>query len=243
VHWTKISPEFKRQGHRSRSPGTKIEELPSHPCWQCMVRWHVHCRRTLHSAADDSIVWPLGVTGDGSTRWLRLACGFVGSGPRGRGYAGGKISTCCLVLRNICHTLSIFHSMLFCCASFRYSVRSVRRLQPRVTSFRFLELFPMMPVDPANWSASFEGFVGCEVPLITNEHPTPCFPCYGRPTRGRDLLASSRHPCKFQQVSHLGSVTARQSSSGRQRNAEALNRGRHLCSARRPSHWALAHIK
>jgi len=32
------------------------------------------------------------------------------------------------------------------------------------------------------------------------------------------------------------------SSSGRQANFAALNRGRHLCSAGRPSGWALAHI-
>ena len=32
------------------------------------------------------------------------------------------------------------------------------------------------------------------------------------------------------------------SSSGRQLNFAALNRGRHLCSAGRPSGWALAHI-
>jgi len=31
-------------------------------------------------------------------------------------------------------------------------------------------------------------------------------------------------------------------SSGHQQNFAALNRGRHLCSAGRPSHWALAHI-
>ena len=30
--------------------------------------------------------------------------------------------------------------------------------------------------------------------------------------------------------------------SGRQPNFAALNRGRHLCSAGRPSRWALAHI-
>ena len=51
-----------------------------------------------------------------------------------------------------------------------------------------------------------------------------------------------RHPCKFQQVSRLGSVTARQSSSGRQPNFAAFIRRRHLCSAGRPSGWALAHI-
>ena len=32
------------------------------------------------------------------------------------------------------------------------------------------------------------------------------------------------------------------SSSGRQPNFAALNRGRHICSAGRPSGWALAHI-
>jgi len=32
------------------------------------------------------------------------------------------------------------------------------------------------------------------------------------------------------------------SSSGRQQNFAALNRGRHLCSAGQPSRWALAHI-
>ena len=34
---------------------------------------------------------------------------------------------------------------------------------------------------------------------------------------------------------------ARQSSSERQPNFAALNRGRHLCLAGRPSGWALAH--
>jgi len=63
-----------------------------------------------------------------------------------------------------------------------------------------------------------------------------------RPTSGWDLLAGLRHPVIFQRVSRLGSVTARQSSSGRQPNFAALNRGHHLCSAGRPSRWALAHI-
>ena len=40
----------------------------------------------------------------------------------------------------------------------------------------------------------------------------------------------------------LGSLPARQSGSGRQPNFAALNRGRHLCSAGRPSRWALSHI-
>jgi len=63
-----------------------------------------------------------------------------------------------------------------------------------------------------------------------------------RPTNGWDLLASLGHPSKFQRVSRRGSVTARHSSSGRQRKFAALNRGRNLYSAGRPSRWALAHI-
>jgi len=55
-------------------------------------------------------------------------------------------------------------------------------------------------------------------------------------------LASLGNPSKFQSVSHLGSVTARHSSSGCQPNFAALNRGHHLYSAGQPSHWALAHI-
>jgi len=43
-------------------------------------------------------------------------------------------------------------------------------------------------------------------------------------------------------VSRIGNVTARHLSSGRQPNSAALNRGRHLCSAGRPSRLALAHI-
>ena len=59
---------------------------------------------------------------------------------------------------------------------------------------------------------------------------------------GPDRFTSLGHPCKFQRISHLGSVTARHSSSGRQPNFAALNKGRHLHSAGRPSRWALAHI-
>jgi len=63
-----------------------------------------------------------------------------------------------------------------------------------------------------------------------------------RPTNGGDPLSSLGHPSKFQRVSRLGSVTARHSSSGRQRNFAAFNRGRRLYSAGRPSRWAMAHI-
>jgi len=47
-------------------------------------------------------------------------------------------------------------------------------------------------------------------------------------------------PANFKGVSRLGSVTAQNSSRGRQPNFAALNRGRQLYSAGRPSCWALA---
>ena len=66
---------------------------------------------------------------------------------------------------------------------------------------------------------------------------------FGPLALGWDRSGSLRHPCKFQQVSRLGSVTARHLVvHGRQPNFAASNRGRHLCSAGRPSRWALAHI-
>jgi len=58
-----------------------------------------------------------------------------------------------------------------------------------------------------------------------------------RPTSGWDLLASLGHPGTFQRISDLGSVTAWHASSGHQPNFAALNRGRHLYSAGRPSRW------
>jgi len=63
-----------------------------------------------------------------------------------------------------------------------------------------------------------------------------------RPTNGWDPFESLGHPSEFKRVLRLGSVTTRDSSSGRQPNSAALNRGRHLYSAGRPSRWPLAHI-
>jgi len=63
-----------------------------------------------------------------------------------------------------------------------------------------------------------------------------------RPTSGWARFVSLGHPSSFQLLSRLGSFTARQSSSGRQRNFAALSRGRHLYTAGRSSRWALAHI-
>jgi len=62
------------------------------------------------------------------------------------------------------------------------------------------------------------------------------------PTNAWDRLAGLGHPIIFQRISSLGSVTARQSSSWRQPNFGALNRGCHLCSSGRPWRWPLAHI-
>ena len=59
-----------------------------------------------------------------------------------------------------------------------------------------------------------------------------------RRTSGSDHFVNFGHPCKFQRVSCLGSVTARHSSIRRQPNFAALN----LYLAGRPSCWALAHI-
>ena len=80
--------------------------------------------------------------------------------------------------------------------------------------------------------------------LIKQQYFPHMFLQYGEltPTNGWYLMASLGHPSKFQRVSRLGSVTAWHSSSGRQPNFAALNRGRHLYSAGRPSRWALAHI-
>jgi len=80
--------------------------------------------------------------------------------------------------------------------------------------------------------------------LVKQQYLPHMFLQYGelRPSNGWDLLASLGHPSKFQRVSHLGSVIARHSSSGRQPNFAALNRGCHLYSAGRPPRWSFAHI-
>jgi len=62
-----------------------------------------------------------------------------------------------------------------------------------------------------------------------------------RLSNGWDRFINLGHPCKFQRVSHLGNVTARYSSSGRQPNFAALNTGRHLYLVWRPSRWACPH--
>jgi len=44
VHCTKISPEFKCRGQRSRSSGTKAKKMLSRCNWQCMLKQFVCCR-------------------------------------------------------------------------------------------------------------------------------------------------------------------------------------------------------
>jgi len=60
---------------------------------------------------------------------------------------------------------------------------------------------------------------------LLNSKISPTSLQYGEllPTNGWDILASLGHPSKFQRVSHLGSATARHSSSGRHPNFAALN--------------------
>jgi len=83
-----------------------------------------------------------------------------------------------------------------------------------------------------------------EKKLVRQQYLLHISPQYGelQPTSGWDCFVSLGHPCKFQRISHLGSVTAQHSSSGRQPNFAALNRGRHLYSVGWSSRWALAHI-
>jgi len=80
--------------------------------------------------------------------------------------------------------------------------------------------------------------------LLSSNISSKCPPQYGElpPTSGWDCVVSLGHSSKFQRVSRLGSVTERHSSIGRQPNVAALNRGRHLYSAERPSRWTLTDI-
>jgi len=86
-----------------------------------------------------------------------------------------------------------------------------------------------------------------EKKLVKHQYLLHMFLQYGelRHTSDWNRFVSLGHPCKkckFHWVSCLGSVTARHSSIGREPNFAALNRGRHLHLAGRPSRWALADI-
>ena len=82
-----------------------------------------------------------------------------------------------------------------------------------------------------------------EKKLVKQQYILHMSPQYGelRPTSGWDRFVSLGHSTKFQLVSSWQHYCTA-CSSGRRPNFTALNRGRHLCSAGRPSRWALAHI-
>ena len=83
--------------------------------------------------------------------------------------------------------------------------------------------------------------IGNRKKTVKQQYLLHMLPQYGelRPTRGWDRFGSLGHPSYFKRLLRLGSITV---SSERQPNFAAVNRGRHLCSAGRPSRWALAHI-
>jgi len=70
--------------------------------------------------------------------------------------------------------------------------------------------------------------------LLSSNIPSTCpynmvnFGILAGRSSGWDRFVSLGHPCKFQRVSRLGSVTARHSSIGRHPNFAALNRERHI---------------
>ena len=77
--------------------------------------------------------------------------------------------------------------------------------------------------------------------LSSNMSSTCRSPQYGelRPTSGWDRFGSLGTPTNFNGFRVLAALLH---GSGRQPNFAALNKGCHLCSAGRPSRWALAHI-
>ena len=91
-----------------------------------------------------------------------------------------------------------------------------------------------------NWSTYWQS----EQKLVKEQYLLHMSSQYGelRSTSVWDLLASLRHPCKFQRVCACWKRYCTASSSERQPNFAALNRRRHLCSAGWPSRWAFAHI-
>ena len=86
--------------------------------------------------------------------------------------------------------------------------------------------------------------IGNRKKLVKQQYVLHMSPQYGklRPTNGWDRSGSLGHPCKISTGFSSWQRYCTASSSGRQPNFAALNRGRHLYSAGRPSGWALAHI-
>jgi len=119
--------------------------------------------------------------------------------------------------------------MLHNVSGINFLVLSVNRIP---VSLSLTCLFMLLP------HFSYHIFSRCQLTTVAINNPLSL----SLPAQNLPLSQSLGHPCKFQRVSRLGSVTARHSSSGRQPNFAALNRGRHLYSTGWPSRWALAHI-
>ena len=123
-----------------------------------------------------------------------------------------------------------------CCARLaeKYSTQKIAKKSP----------FGHHPTTLSDYIFATKACIDNRKKLAKQQYVLQMSPQYGerRPTSGWDRFVSLGHPCKFQRGSRLGSATARHSSSERQPNFAALNRGRHLYSAGRPSRSALAHI-
>jgi len=80
--------------------------------------------------------------------------------------------------------------------------------------------------------------------FVKQQYVLQMSPQYGelRFTSGWDRFVSLGHLQNFNCMFRVLHRYCTACSSGHQPNCTALNRGRHLCSARRPSRWALAHI-
>ena len=81
--------------------------------------------------------------------------------------------------------------------------------------------------------------------LLSSNMSSRCPPQYGelRPTSSWDRFDSLRNPHQISSgFTSWQRYYCTACSSAHQSNFAALNRGRHLCSAGRPSRWALAHI-
>jgi len=123
---------------------------------------------------------------------------------------------------------------MLCAARWKYRTQKIAKKSP----------FGHHPTTLSGYIFATKAWIDNRKKLIKQQYLLNMSSQYGEiwPTSGWYRFVSLGHPCKFQRVSRLGSVTARQSSSERQPNFAALNRGRHLYSARRPSRWALAYI-
>ena len=121
-----------------------------------------------------------------------------------------------------------------------WNVLHVARWKYRTQKWRKNSPSGHHPTTLSGYIFATEAFIDNRKKLVKQQYLLHMSAQYGelRPTSGWDRFGSLGHPSYFQRLPCLGSVTARQSSSERQPNFVALNRGRHLCSAERPSRWA-----